>query len=278
MVASKRVKVNATVPQADSALSDLVHLQDLGLLLQARGVDLDSREQRLRSRNRLQDFFQRMQQILQPEVTLEIGALKAQFSQRMARLGFEAHAFEANPYNHAVFSPFLKRRAPGVAYHHLAVSDADGEVSFQIKQSRDGKALSKVAGNNSLLARTDTSFAYDSVTVPATRLDSFLTRSDLAGRSFSAWIDVEGALGRVTDGFGSALQSCLSLIVEVEEVRYWQGQMLVFDAMRYFASQGLVPVARDFESAHQYNLVYLRKDLLQVPAVRLALARHLQGE
>jgi hypothetical protein len=88
MVASKRVKVNATVPQADLALGDLVHLQDLSLLLQARGVDLDSREQRLRSRNRLQDFFQRMQQILQPEVTLEIGALKAQFSQRMARLGF----------------------------------------------------------------------------------------------------------------------------------------------------------------------------------------------
>lgn len=193
-------------------------------------------------------------------------------------MGFEAHAFEANPYNHAVFSPYLKRRAPGVAYHHLAVSNADGEVSFQIKQSRDGKAVSKVAGNNSLLERTDASFAYDSVTVPAVRLDSFLARPDLSGRSFSAWIDVEGALGKVTEGFGSALRSCLSLIVEVEEISYWQGQMLVFDAMRYFSSQGLVPVARDFEAPHQYNLVYLRKDLLETPGVRLALTRYLQGE
>jgi FkbM family methyltransferase len=271
------VTVKAAGGQLDRALDDLVHLQDLGLLLQARGIDLDSRDQRVRSRNRLQDFFQRLQQILRPEITLEIGAHKAQFSQRMARMGFEAHAFEANPYNHAVFSPFLKRRAPEVSYHHLAVSDADGEVSFQVKQSRDGKAVSKVAGNNSLLERTDASFAYDTVTVPATRLDNFLTRSDLGGRSFSAWIDVEGALGKVTDGFGSALQSCLSLIVEVEETSYWQGQMLVFDAMRYFAGQGLVPVARDFEAPHQYNLVYLRKDMLQVPEVRLALTRYLQG-
>jgi hypothetical protein len=47
--------------------------------------------------------------------------------------------------------------------------------------------------------------------------------------------------------------------------------------MRYFSGQGLVPVARDFESAHQYNLVYLRKDTLARPDVRLALSRHPQG-
>jgi FkbM family methyltransferase len=201
----------------------------------------------------------------------------APFSQRMARLGYEAHAFEANPYNHKAFAARLERRAPSVKYHLLAMSDSDGEVTFQVKATRDGNEVERIAGNNSLLQRADPAFAYESVTVPSVRLDSFLKGHELEGRNFAAWIDVEGALGKVAAGFGSALQGCLSLIVEVEEVSYWQGQMLVFDVMRYFATQGMVPVARDFEAAHQYNLVYLRKDVLTRPAVRLALARHLQG-
>jgi FkbM family methyltransferase len=272
------VAVKERNAQAVIALDDLVHLQDLTLMQQARGVDLSSVEAREKSRDRLQEFFRQLQRVLKPELTLEIGAHLAPFSQKMARLGFEAHAFEANPYIHSAFSDYLKRRAPRVNYHHLAVSDADGEVTFQVKESRDGRTLRKQVGNNSLLARSDASYAYESVTVPAVRLDSFLQRNALEGRSFSAWIDVEGALGKVTAGFASALQSCLSLIVEVEDESYWQGQTLYLDAMRYFASQGLVPVARDFEAPHQYNLVYLRKDMLQVPAVRLALVRHLQGD
>lgn len=255
----------------------MIYLQDLMLLGQARGIDLGSREHRLKSRDRLQAFFQKLQQLLRPDITLEIGAHMALFSQQMARLGIEAHAFEANPYNHSAFSGRLRRRAPTVRYHHLAISDSDGEVTFQVKESRGGKPVKKIAGNNSLLLRADTSFDYESVTVPSVRLDSFLAAHQLEGRSFSAWIDVEGALGKVTAGFGSALQGCLSLIVEVEEVSYWQGQMLVFDVMRYFAGHNMVPVARDFEAAHQYNLVYLRKDVLTLPAVRLALAQHLHG-
>jgi FkbM family methyltransferase len=269
--------VSAAAAPTAAVPDELIHLQDLMLLGQARGMDLDNREQRIKSRDRLQGFFQGLQRVLKPDIALEIGAHMAPFSQRMARLGIEAHAFEANPYNHKAFASRVQRRAPTVQYHHLAMSDTDGEVTFQIKATRDGKEVKKIAGNNSLLQRSDPAFVYESVTVPSVRLDSFLANRGLEGRSFSAWIDVEGALGKVTAGFGSALQGCLSLIVEVEEVNYWQGQMLVFGVMRYFAGQGMVPVARDFEAAHQYNLVYLRKDVLLRPAVRLAVARYLQG-
>jgi FkbM family methyltransferase len=195
----------------------------------------------------------------------------------MAGEGVEAHAFEANPYNYQAFVGRIKESAPAVHYHHLAISDTDGEVTFHVKESKGDKALNKVAGNNSLLVRSDDSFLYEKVTVPSRRLDSFLAEGGLTGRTFSAWIDVEGALGPVTKGFGGALETCLSLMVEVEEVAYWQGQMLVFDAMRYFAEQGLVPVARDFEYSDQFNLVYLRKDMLLHPEVRLTLTKFLQS-
>lgn len=254
--------------------ADLVRLQDLVLLQQARLHRLSDRGSRRQSAEAVQRLFLDLQAVLQPAATLEIGALFAQFSQEMSRRGVEAHAFEANPYSHESFVRRLARRAPALKYHHLAISDADGEATFQIRRAASGRPMRR-ATNNSLLARENPDTAYETVTVPASRLDTFLTRNGLEGKPFSAWIDVEGALGKVTAGFGTALQSCLSLIVEVEEKRFWQDQMLVHDVMAYMDGQGMVPVARDFEYRHQYNLVYLRKDVFARTDVRMLLSHYL---
>lgn len=50
--------------------------------------------------------------------------------------------------------------------------------------------------------------------------------------------------------------------------------MLVREVMAFLRDQGLVPVARDFEGQHQYNLLYLRPDLLQRAEVRAELAAY----
>ena len=255
----------------------IVRLQDLALMAQARGIDLTSTEGRHASRDRLQALFIRLQKLLTPDFTLEIGAHAANFSQRMHRQGITAHAFEANPHIFAQFSASLAEKVPGMGYHHLAVCDVDGEVPFQVKQSHAGKALNKAARTNSLLRRSDPLYTYDSPRVPATRLDSFLRAQGLDGQGFSAWVDVEGAFASVSAGFGTALRHCLSLIVEVEEMAFWQGQMLFRDVMRYLHAQGMDPVARDFEGAHQFNLLYLRRDLLDHPAIRAELASHFAG-
>lgn len=254
--------------------ADLIRMQDLVLMQQARLHNLSDRGSRRQSAAAVQALFLELQTVLQPQVTLEIGALFAQFSQEMSRRGIEAHAFEANPHTHGAFVRRLARRAPALQYHHLAISDADGEATFQIRRAASGRPMRR-ATNNSLLTRGGAETEYEAVTVPASRLDSFLARHGLAEKSFSAWIDVEGALGKVTSGFGSALKSCLSLIVEVEEKRFWQDQMLVQDVMAYMDGQGMMPVARDFEYRHQYNLVYVRKDVFARPDVRGVLAQYL---
>ena len=254
--------------------ADLVRLQDLVLMQQARLHRLTDRGSRRHSAAAVQTLFLNLQSVLQPELTLEIGALFAQFSQEMSRRGVEAHAFEANPYTHNTFVRRLARRAPALKYHHLAISDGDGEATFEIRRAASGRPMRK-ATNNSLLRRENPDTDYETVTVPASRLDSFLAGNGLAGRTFSAWIDVEGALGKVTAGFGAALKSCLSLLVEVEEKRFWQDQMLVHDVMSYMDAQGLVPVARDFEYRHQYNLLYLRKDVFARTDVRMLLSHYL---
>ncbi len=264
------------MPRRPSATDQTAALTDLLLMQQAQRYSLDIKSERNRSRDDLQGLFADLQAVIQPQFTVEIGAFTATFSQLMAGMGITAHAFEANPYNYEKFRARIAASAPAVRYHHLALSDRDGEVSFHVKDTKGGQTIRKEAGNNSLLQRNDASYGYETVSVPATRLDSFLAANGLNQGEFSAWIDVEGALHQVTGGFGSALEHCLSLIVEVEETAYWKDQMLVGDAMRYFGAQGLVPVARDFESRHQYNLVYLRADMLGKPGVRLALTRFFQ--
>lgn len=254
--------------------ADLVRMQDLVLMQQARLHRISDRGSRRQSAAAVQNLFLALQTVLQPDLTLEIGALFAQFSQEMSRRGIEAHAFEANPYTHDAFVRRLARRAPAMKYHHLAISDADGEATFQIRRAASGRPMRK-ATNNSLLTRENPNTDYEMVTVPASRLDSFLAGHGLDGRTFSAWIDVEGALGKVTAGFGTALQSCLGLIVEVEEKRFWQDQMLAHDVMEYMDGQGMVPVARDFEYRHQYNLLYLRKDVFARSDVRMVLSHYL---
>lgn len=237
-------------------------------------MDLASVEARHASRDRLQALFIRLQKLLVPSFTLEIGAHAANFSQRMSRLGIEAHAFEASPHIHAQFTQALGEKAPRLHYHALAVGDVDGSVAFEIKATHRDTALKRTARTNSLLRRADPQFTYDSTMVASTRLESFLRANRLEGREFSAWIDVEGAFGKVAAGSGTALQHCLSLIVEVEELAFWQGQMLVREVMAFLRDQGLVPVARDFEGQHQYNLLYLRPDLLQRAEVRAELAAY----
>jgi len=258
---------------------DAAALLDLVLLQQARHTDLSSRKARRASRDRLQALFHDLQAAIRPDLVLEIGAYDAGFSTRMAKAGVRAIAFEANPYNHRRFGEALARLAPLLSYRHCAISDVDGEVTFEIKTRIDGQDVARDAGNNSLLRRSGEvgDIEYESVTVPSLRLESFLRAEGLSEQSFSAWIDVEGALSKVIGGCGPALRNCQSAIVELEEVPYWDGQMLFHEAIGWFVGQGFLPVARDFESRHQFNAVFVRTERLRQPEVRLVLARHFGG-
>ena len=257
-------------PTFDLALADLMLLQ------QARAYDLSDANARRRSRGDLQQLFYGLQKALKPQMVLEIGAYRAEFAVRMARAGIEAHAFEANPYNHRQFATEIAATGYPIRYLNCALGDQDGEVSFQIKRRVNGVDVDPGARNNSLMRRVKDfgEVEYETVTVPSVTLTTYLAQNGLTGKNYSAWIDVEGALGLVLAGVGAALNQCLSVIVEVEEVAYWEGQVLYAEVMAHFARAGFVPVARDFESRFQHNIVFLKTALLQTPAVRMLLAAH----
>jgi hypothetical protein len=75
-------------------------------------------------------------------------------------------------------------------------------------------------------------------------------------------------------GAKSALNKCLSMFIEVEQYPYWNGQWLFWEVQRYLATHGLFPIARDFEYAHQFNVLFISQALLHQIDVRNALAEY----
>jgi hypothetical protein len=106
------------------------------------------------------------------------------------------------------------------------------------------------------------------VQVPCTSLDSFF--ADHEFRSASLWIDVEGATGKLVTGGRSVLSRASVVMVEVEDRSFWDGQWLAGEVLTFLHGCGLVPVARDHQSVHQFNVVLVRSTLMAEVEQRLA--------
>lgn len=241
---------------------------DLLLLQSANCYDLRNEAERQRSANDLSALFYALQDATRPDLTIEVGAFEARFSATMRGRGIRAIAFEANPYNYAFFRGTPALTESGVEYLHAAVGNRTGTATFRIQHSINGELVSPVRGNNSIFTRSDNTVEYKTVEVAAITLDEFFRTHGLLGQTFSAWIDVEGGAYEVLEGARNAMQTCVTAMVEVEDYPYWVGQKLFADVMSAFMDRNFVPVARDFEYDHQYNLVFVRRDLLQRPEVR----------
>jgi FkbM family methyltransferase len=195
----------------------------------------------------------------QATVFLEVGAFEAEFSRRVAAEHPDATvlALEANPYNWATYAPTMPDR---VEYLHGAACEHDGTAEFQIMSIVNGAHTPQVMGNNGLRQRNHHDrIEYETVTVPALRLDTLLAERGLTGQPCVMWWDVEGAQDRVIAGAPESLASCVALMIEVEEHAYWTGQPLADEVESTLRSCGLVTVARDFEFPYQHNVIFVRR-------------------
>ncbi len=251
-------------------MDPVVRSYDLAMLHTASLFDLTTRDGRRQSNAWLAAVSSK-NVAAGPEVVLELGAFKAEFSAR-ARAALpdaEVHAFEANPYNIAEFSERVTRA--GVQYHHLAIGDAVGDTVFNLARREAGVEVGPTRRNNSLKTKP-LDIEYEEVRVPVVTVDHFLAERGLGGRPTAMWIDLEGCGYEGLVGAAGTLGSTRLLLIEVEDRPFWNGQKLAGDVMRHLVGAGFMPLARDFQSKGQYNLIFARPELLDEPAVRQALA------
>ena len=235
------------------------------LCARASLYDLRDRAARARSAADLRKMFFALLPVVHPDLFVEAGAHDGAGARRARRLLPKARvvAYEGNPHNHARFSKNHDFAALGVEYVLSALSDTDTPQTFKVLTADRHSAQGVHSGRSSLLLREDPKAEYETVTVPGLRLDGLakdVTRAAL-------WVDVEGASEKVLAGAGALLDKTALMMIEVESAPFWQGQWLVHDVLAHLMGRGLVPIARDFERKHQFNILLMSEPALTLPEV-----------
>lgn len=213
---------------------------------------------------RVQGLYRDLCLRVRPTIGLEIGAHEATFSAwlKEASPTTRCLAFEANPY---VAEKHRDRvLATGVEYRHLAVGPTNGPAQLVIPTSvrqKERKLTNRMA---SLSLHTESDSA-ETVEVESVRLDDFLTLAP--DDRLVAWIDVEGATEIVLGSGPGVLRRTSLIYIEVEREAKWHDQWLDVDVARHLAGLGFVPIARDAQSPHQYNVIFASGDLAADPEV-----------
>jgi FkbM family methyltransferase len=254
---------------------DVLRMYDLWLLDTAASYDLRDKSERARSTQELERLFFRVVEVFSPELFIEAGAKDAGASRRARECLERARivAFEANPYTYRRFKKRNARSGAEVEYLHQALSDAPGTATFHVMETPEGRPSAD--GQGSLIRRQNDARGEKKVRVPCTTLDEFFAEHEY--QSCALWIDVEGASRQVLSGGREVLRKASVAMIEVEDQSYWTEQWLVFDVLRAFFEAGMVPVARDYQSRHQYNVIFVRDALLSDHRVRAELAMHRSG-
>jgi FkbM family methyltransferase len=207
-------------------------------------------------------FFDLLVRVMKPTHFFELGAYEAKTARQAAARLPEAvcYAFEADAEVYGHFSSIHRKdpTPPNFSYIHSAISDYDGQASFQ-KQVRGQSILGFLPPNNSLLQK-QAETGYEEVTTPCQRLDSFVRPFAAEVKRAVLRLDVEGSCYEALAGSEQILDASVAIYAEVEDMEIWKGQKLVFDIHRLLDEKGFVPVSRDVQTPAQYNILWLRKD------------------
>lgn len=232
---------------------------------QAMLFDLSAMQGRQWSTQRLTNFFIDIQNVLPVQNILEIGAHEASFSLAVKKKFplLTVFAYEANPYVYEkyIHSPEIENSA--ISYEHLAICDYDGAISFHISNTIQAKQEAKDSKRHSILERKSNDDTTD-VTVACKKLDTLFAKEITANKGFSLWIDAEGATGLILEGAKNLLPHVYSVFVEVESLVKFKKQWNEKELCDFMLENDFVPVARDFAFRHQYNMVFVKKDYINV--------------
>jgi FkbM family methyltransferase len=235
-----------------------------------KNMDVDA-SARARSTSLLFLFFQNLILISKPEYFFEIGAFDAKFSCQAKKDIPECQftAFEANPYNYDYWHESITNS--GVNHIHTAIGSHIGKTLFNVQKEVRGKSVSSIRGNNSILRRTEEDISYEEIEVPLNSIDNIYKDVVFSTNSIAMWIDVEGYASEVLIGAKNNLCNTSMVFIEVEEISFWKDQKLAHEIVKIMLDFGFLPIARDFEYVDQYNIVFIKNELLKDSNIKKAI-------
>jgi FkbM family methyltransferase len=205
---------------------------------------------------------------LRPDLLLEVGAFEASFSKKMKKAYPEAEviALEANPRVFDHFSTNLEMT--GVKYKHIAAGANTGSVTIHIPTIIAGKDMPKVGRMGSLLEVGLRDSVTEKVEVACDTIDNILSEESF--KRACLWIDVEGFVDQVLQGAQGTLEKTQILYAELESSPVWAGQTLAPEIVEKLGSRGFFPIARDCQKWFQFNVIFVRKEIIDTDWLRSA--------
>jgi FkbM family methyltransferase len=197
------------------------------------------------------DFFISIQDILKPDISIEVGAFEAYFSNEMIKRVKSSFAFEASPYVH---NEFKNKVSKDIQYLNVAVSDKSGKEDFEIQTNHD-----YIIGNNSIKKRNDNSKKLY-VEVDSVSLNDFFKDSKFLKACL--WIDCEGASKEVLTGASNILNKVQSIFIEAEKFAYWNDQWLSNDIEKFLKDYNFIVISRHDQYEKQENIVFINNKIV----------------
>lgn len=206
-------------------------------------------------------FFWNLVKKMEIESFIECGANDAivsrEFLSYMPYGG--AIAIEANP---KVFERFkaINKEISKLKYLNLGVSDKRETLNFYVPNVTD-ESIS-IFGSFQKLSIYDYYPPREVQTLP---LDEILKTELKTSENIALWIDVEGQFGKLIDGATKTLKSpkCKILYCEVQDDEYYLQELNAQQIVEKLWGYGFVPFARDFFTQPLYNLIFVKRDVLQ---------------
>ncbi|MDJ0515292.1 MAG: FkbM family methyltransferase [Trichodesmium sp. MO_231.B1] len=229
--------------------------------------DILNKQNRLLSSKMLVEFFLDTAKLLKPNYFFDIGSRDgtASIAFKKAVPTAKCFAFEANINNYENFKDRDEFKQLSIDYRYLAVTNYNGVADFHIPTELDGNKLPKNIGIASLMTRETTDCQYQVTRVDCTKLDDFCLNNNIVldeNQNFALWIDVEGAVLQVIEGAKNCLAQTSLILLEVEELQYWNSSALADQIINELLLNNFIPVTRDFERLMQYNLLFIHSKYL----------------
>jgi hypothetical protein len=153
----------------------------------------------------------------------------------------------------------------------VSLSDADGFIEAGAKDGGASRRATSEVGLADVVAFEANPYTYKRFhrgLVEAGVVHENLALSDVSREveyfaddpavSFAMWFDVEGPSSQVLRGACELLTRTTAVFIKVENRGKWDGQeWLHHDVIRFLSGCGLPPVARDTQSRHQFNVLFV---------------------
>ena len=198
----------------------------------------------------LSDTFLKMQNVIVPDLCIEVGAHAAEFSNYMSKqFNINSIAFEAGK---EIYEKYKDTMESLVSYVNCAISDNDGEATFFVHNS-------STMSNNGIKRVT----FMESVPVNKVscyKLDTYIQKYQF--ENVCLWIDVEGANKEVLLGAKETLKKVSSIFIETEDLSIWKDQWLTKDVELYLEGLDFKKILSEDVYEHQKNIIFINTNMV----------------